>query len=75
MIADMPNLTYIAEVDSATWRLRLTSKLEFALQVGVRLDSLSDSELEEYSEVVLADFQIDAAVQYGFVAIKNRDEN
>ena len=64
---------YIAEVADAALRLRFTTKCE--LQVWLRLDSLSDSKMDEYSKVVFAYCLWDPDVWYGFVAIEKRDEN
>ena len=41
----------------------------------MRLDSLSDSEVDEYLKVVLADCQIDSCIRYGSAAAKKRDKN
>ena len=73
--ADLPNLTLIVEVDSATCRLRLISEFEFAVQVGVRFDSMSDSEVDDNPEAALADCPIYLDVRSGFVAVKKRVEN
>ena len=73
--ADLPNLTKIVEVDSATWCLRLTSEFEFEVQVGVRLDSLNDSEVDDNPVAALVDCPIDLDVRSGFVAVEKRDEN
>ena len=53
----------------------LTSKFEFAVQVGVRLDSLSDSEVDDNPAAALADCSEGPDVRYGSVAVKKRDEN
>ena len=48
----------------------LILEFKFALQVSVRLDSMSNFQLTDYSEVVFADYPIDPDVRYNFVAIR-----
>ena len=50
-------------------------EFEFAVQVGVRLDSLSDSEVDDNPVAALVDCPIDLDVRYGSVVIGKRDEN
>ena len=49
--------------------------MEFAVQIGVRLDSLSDSEMDDNPVAALVDCPIDLDVRYGSVAVEKRVEN
>ena len=53
----------------------LTSKFEFAVKVGVRLDSLSNSEVDDNPVAALAYSPKDPDVWYGFVAVEKHVEN
>ena len=50
-------------------------KFEFAVKVGVRLDSLSDSEVDDNPVAALADCPINPDVRYGFAAVEKRVKN
>ena len=73
--ADFSNLTKIVEIDSGTWRLRLTLKFEFVVQVVVRFDYLNDSEVDNNPVAALVYFPIDLDVRSGSVTVEKRDEN
>ena len=53
----------------------VTSEFEFAVQVGVRLDSLSDSQVDDNPLTALVDCPIDLDVRSGSVPVEKRDEN
>ena len=50
-------------------------EIEFELQVGVRLDFLSVSKVDEYPEDVLVEYLRGLDVRYGSVEVEMHDEN